>query len=46
MDEREAPRIWEKTLAVLRDMIDEKNFNMWFKPLKFVSITNNTLNIE
>ncbi|HIE44072.1 MAG TPA: chromosomal replication initiator protein DnaA [Candidatus Omnitrophica bacterium] len=27
-------------------MIDEKNFNMWFKPLKFVSITNNTLNIE
>ena len=42
----EENNLWDKALLVIKDVVDEKSFNMWFKPLKFVSSENDVLNIE
>jgi chromosomal replication initiator protein len=46
MNTQEETKLWDKALLVIRDMVDEKSFKMWFKPLKFVSLQNDALNIE
>lgn len=38
--------VWDKALLAIKDQVDEKSFNMWFKPLKFISSDKNILNIE
>jgi len=38
--------VWDKALATIKEHIDEKSFNMWFKPLKFVSSNKEIINIE
>lgn len=38
--------IWDKTLLAIKDQVDEKSFNMWFKPLKFISSDKDILNVE
>jgi chromosomal replication initiator protein len=42
----EGAKLWEKTLSIIREMLDEKSFKMWFNPLTFISHNNNILNIE
>ncbi len=46
MSEDEGRRIWEKTLEVLKGVVDENAYNLWFKPLKFSSFHNRTLKLE
>ena len=43
---QEEKTLWDKVLLIIKDLVDEKSFNMWFKPLKFISSTNDVLNIE
>ncbi|MCK4905462.1 chromosomal replication initiator protein DnaA [bacterium] len=38
--------VWDKALLAIKDQVDEKSFNMWFKPLNFISSDKNILNIE
>ncbi|MBU0533979.1 MAG: chromosomal replication initiator protein DnaA [Candidatus Omnitrophica bacterium] len=38
--------VWDRALLAIKDQVDEKSFNMWFKPLKFISSDKNILNIE
>lgn len=37
---------WDKVLLVIKDLVGEQSFKMWFKPLKFVSFRNDVFNIE
>ncbi len=46
MSTPEENKVWDKALSVIRETMDEKSFNMWFKPLKCVSSNNEVLNIE
>lgn len=43
---QEEAKLWDKALSIIREMLDEKSFKMWFKPLNFVSSKNDVLNIE
>jgi len=38
--------LWEEALRKIRGEIDEKDFNIWIKPLKMHSFTSNTLTIQ
>ncbi len=38
--------VWDKVLFAIKGQVDEKSFNMWFKPLKFMSAKGDVLNIE
>lgn len=46
MGAQESIGVWDKALLVIEEMIDRKSFNMWFKPLKFISITGGILKLE
>ncbi len=46
MSVQEEKNLWDKVLLVIKDLGDEKSFNMWFKPLRFVSFQNDVLNVE
>lgn len=46
MSTQEEINLWDKALLAIKDLVDEKSFNMWLKPLKFISSDNDVLNIE
>ncbi len=46
MEELRGKDIWEKSLEILRTTVGEKEFHMWFNPVKFVSYQNNSLTLE
>lgn len=37
---------WKKCMQIIRDNIDERSFEAWFKPVHPISFENNTLTIE
>ena len=37
---------WEECLNFIKDNLDERAFNTWFKPAKFVSYTNNVVKVQ
>ena len=38
-------QLWDKCLAIIKDIIPSEQFNYWFSPLSFKSVENNVLTI-
>ncbi|NOZ63507.1 MAG: chromosomal replication initiator protein DnaA [Caldiserica bacterium] len=38
--------VWDKTLELMKGVVDEKEFHMWLKPIKFLSFKDGTFCLE
>ncbi|MDL2239047.1 chromosomal replication initiator protein DnaA [Bacteroidales bacterium OttesenSCG-928-K03] len=43
---KDGATIWNNCLAIIKDNINEENFETWFKPIKAVKLENNVLTIQ
>jgi chromosomal replication initiator protein len=43
MEQASDQQMWERTLAQLKDSVDEESFATWIRPARFVAIHDNTL---
>ena len=41
-----ARELWNRSLSALSEKVNQKSFDIWLKPLKALSIKDNTLEIE
>ncbi len=46
MTENMDKEIWNKTLELIKGVVDEKEFHMWLKPIKFLSFKDGTFRLE
>jgi len=38
--------IWSRALAVLSEKVNQKSFDIWLKPLRFIQVSQNNLDLE
>ncbi len=38
--------VWGNCLNLIKDKLSQKDFNLWFQPIKPVSIKSNTITLE